>query len=78
MKKLLVIALIFLSGFAQAQVTSKEEVAPELVQKREEQKKEITKNYLALKNSLITSDSLAVVKNAEALKNSLKSFRFSS
>lgn len=76
MKKVLVIALIFLSGFAQAQVTSKEEVAPELVQKREEQKKEITKNYLALKNSLITSDSLAVVKNAEALKNSLKNFKF--
>ena len=32
---------------------------------------ELGKNYLALKNSLITSDSLAVVKNAEGLKNSL-------
>ncbi|AWK05720.1 hypothetical protein HYN56_16335 [Flavobacterium crocinum] len=76
MKKLLVIAFIFISGFTQAQVTSKEEVTPELVQKREEQKKEITANYLALKNSLITSDSLSVVKNAEALKNSLKNFKF--
>lgn len=76
MKKVLVIVFIFLSGLTQAQLTSKEEVAPELVQKREEQKKEITKNYLALKNSLITSDSLAVVKNAEALRNSLKNFKF--
>lgn len=76
MKRIIVIALIFLGSLAQAQVTSKEEVAPELVQKREEQKKEITKNYLALKNSLITSDSLAVVKNAEALKGSLKNFKF--
>lgn len=76
MKNILVIALIFLSSLAQAQVTSKEEVAPELVQKREEQKKEITKNYLALKNSFLTSDSLGVVKNAEALKNSLKNFKF--
>ncbi len=76
MKNAVFIALIFLSSFAQAQVTSKEEVVPELVQKREEQKKEITKNYLALKNSLIVSDSLAVVKNAEALKSSLKNFKF--
>lgn len=76
MKNILVIAFIFLSSLTQAQKTSKEEVAPELVQKREEQKKEITKNYFALKNSLITSDSLAVVKNAEALKISLKNFKF--
>ncbi|KAF2508305.1 DUF3347 domain-containing protein [Flavobacterium foetidum] len=76
MKKVLVIALIFLGSIAQAQITSKDEVAPELVKKREEQKKEITKNYLALKNSLVVSDSLAVVKNAEALKSSLKNFKF--
>lgn len=76
MKKLVVIAFVFLSGLAQAQLTSKEEVVPELVAKREIEKKEITKNYLALKNSFLTSDSLAVVKNAEALKNSLKNFKF--
>ncbi|WJS96673.1 DUF3347 domain-containing protein [Flavobacterium johnsoniae] len=76
MKKLVVLAFLFLSGFAQAQLTSKEEVTPELVEKREAQKKEITKNYLALKNSFLVSDSLAVAKNAEALKNSLKNFRF--
>ncbi|MCI9846902.1 DUF3347 domain-containing protein [Flavobacterium pectinovorum] len=76
MKKVLVIALIFLSSLAQAQLTSKEEVAPELVEKREALKKEITKNYLDLKNSLVVSDSLAVVKNAAALKNSLNNFRF--
>lgn len=76
MKKLVVLAFLFLSAFAQAQVTSKEEVTPDLVEKREAQKKEITKNYLALKNSFIISDSLAVAKNAEALKNSLKNFRF--
>lgn len=76
MKKIFVITLIFLSTFANAQLTSKEEVLPEQVAKRETEKKEITKNYLALKNSFLTSDSLAVVKNAEALKNSLKNFKF--
>lgn len=76
MKKLVVLAFLFLSSFAQAQLTSKEEVTPELVEKREAQKKEITQNYLALKNSFLLSDSLAVAKNAEALKNSLKNFRF--
>lgn len=76
MKKLVVLAFLFLGTFAQAQLTSKEEVTPDLVEKREAQKKEITKNYLALKNSFIVSDSLAVAKNAEALKNSLKNFRF--
>lgn len=76
MKKLVVLAFLFLSAFAQAQLTSKEEVTPDLVEKREAQKKEITKNYLALKNSFLVSDSLAVAKNAEALKNSLKNFRF--
>ncbi|MEN2401738.1 DUF3347 domain-containing protein [Flavobacterium sp. MC2016-06] len=76
MKKVLVIALICLSTLAHAQLTSKEEVTPELVEKREAQKKEITKNYLALKDNLILSDSLAVVTNAKALENSLKNFRF--
>lgn len=76
MKKILVVALICLSTLAQAQLTSKEEVTPELVQKREEQKKEITKSYLALKNSLILSDSLVAVKSAVALTNSLKNFKF--
>ncbi|MFH6990952.1 DUF3347 domain-containing protein [Flavobacterium sp. FlaQc-48] len=76
MKNLFVIVFIFLGTLAQAQLTSKEEVAPELVEKREAQKKEITKNYLALKNNLIISDSLAVVKNATALQQSLKDFRF--
>lgn len=76
MKKILVIAFICLSTLAQAQLTSKEEVTPELVQKREEKKKEITKSYLALKNSLILSDSLVAVKSAIALTNSLKNFKF--
>lgn len=76
MKRLLVIAFICLSTLGHAQLTSKEEVTPELVAKREAQKKEITNNYLVLKNSLIISDSLAVVKNAEALKTSLKNFKF--
>ncbi|MBF4516134.1 DUF3347 domain-containing protein [Flavobacterium sp. ANB] len=76
MRKLLVIAFVCFSTLAQAQLTSKEEVAPELVEKREAQKKEITNNYLALKNNLVVSDSLAVVTNAAALKKSLKDFRF--
>lgn len=76
MKKVLIIAFLFLTTLTNAQKTSKEEVTADLVQKREEQKKEITKNYLDLKNGLITSDSLAVVKNAEALKASLKNFKF--
>lgn len=76
MKRLLVIAFICLSTLGHAQLTSKEEVTPELVAKREAQKKEITNNYLVLKNSLVISDSLAVVKNAEALKTSLKNFKF--
>lgn len=76
MKKIVFIAFIFLSNLAQAQLTSKEEVAPELVEKREVQKKEITNNYLALKNNLLVSDSVAVVKNAALLQHSLKNFRF--
>ena len=76
MKRVLVIALICLSSLAQAQLTSSQEVAPELVEKREAQKKEIMSNYLALKNSLVVSDSLAVVKNATALKKSLENFKF--
>lgn len=76
MKNILVMALICLSSLAQAQLTSKQEVAPELVEKREAQKKEITNHYLALKNSLVVSDSLAVVANAVALQNSLKNFKF--
>ncbi|MEL1255228.1 DUF3347 domain-containing protein [Flavobacterium sp. DGU38] len=76
MKRILVIALICLSTLGQAQLKSKEEVTPDLVEKRETQKKEITKNYLNLKNGLIISDSLAVVKSADALKASLKDFKF--
>lgn len=76
MKRIVVIAFICLSTLGHAQLTSKDEVTPELVAKREVEKKEVTKNYLALKNSLIISDSIAVVKNAEALKVSLKNFRF--
>ncbi|MBE8724378.1 DUF3347 domain-containing protein [Flavobacterium hungaricum] len=76
MKRAFVITFIFLSTLVNAQLTSKEEVVPELVAKRETEKKEITKNYLALKNSFLTSDSLAVVKNAEELKKSLKNFKF--
>jgi hypothetical protein len=76
MKKVFLMALICLSSLAQAQLTSKQEVAPELVEKREAQKKEITNHYLALKNSLVVSDSLAVVANAVALQNSLKNFKF--
>lgn len=76
MKRIVVIALICLSALGNAQLKSTEEVAPELVAKRESLKKEITNNYLALKNSLVISDSLAVVKNADALKSSLKNFKF--
>lgn len=76
MKRILVIAFTCLSTLGHAQLKSKDEVTPDQVEKREAQKKEITKNYLALKNSLIISDSLAAVKNAEALKTSLKNFKF--
>ena len=76
MKKLLILAFLCFSSLTQAQLTSKEEVAPELVEKREAQKKEITNHYLTLKNNLLISDSLAVVKNAAALQLSLKNFRF--
>lgn len=76
MKNIIVMAFICLSSLAQAQLTSKQEVAPELVEKREAQKKEITNNYLALKNSLVVSDSLAVVTNAAALQHSLQNFKF--
>ncbi|WP_281635231.1 DUF3347 domain-containing protein [Flavobacterium marginilacus] len=76
MKRILVIAFMSLSTLGHAQLKSKDEVTPDQVEKREAQKKEITKNYLALKNSLIISDSLAAVKNAEALKTSLKNFKF--
>ncbi|MEL1239519.1 DUF3347 domain-containing protein [Flavobacterium flavipallidum] len=76
MRKILVIALLCFGFVAQAQITSKEEVAPELVEKRETQKKEITKNYLALKNSFVLSDHSAVTTNALALKNALVNFKF--
>lgn len=76
MRKKLIIAFISFTIQVQAQFTSKEEVAPEFVADREAQKKEIVQNYLALKNSFILSESLAIEANAIALQNALKKFKF--
>lgn len=76
MKKLLVIAFICLSTISHAQLTSKQEVVPKLVEKRETQKKEITNSYQALKNNLIISDSEAVTTDAAALQHFLENFKF--
>ncbi len=76
MKNILVLTLIFLSSLTQAQLTSKDEVAQELVAKREQQKKEITNSYLALKNSMVDSDMQAISSNAIKFHNALKNFKF--
>jgi len=76
MKKLLIVALIGFSSLAKAQVTSQQEVTPELVAQREAQKKEITDNYLTLRNNFITSDSTAAVNSATALSTSFGKFKF--
>ncbi|MDO3693325.1 DUF3347 domain-containing protein [Wenyingzhuangia sp. chi5] len=76
MKNLILIVLLSISYLSQAQTSSYQEVTPDLVEKREELKKEITDNYLLLKNSLIISDSLSVKKNASQLKESLGKFKF--
>ncbi|RZL40897.1 MAG: hypothetical protein EOO93_30580, partial [Pedobacter sp.] len=76
MRKLLIVALIGLSSFVQAQTMSQKEVTPELVAQREIQKKEITNSYLALSDNFITSDSLSAVNNAKALSTSFSKFKF--
>lgn len=76
MKRLLTIALITAASVANAQNTSKQEVAPELVEQRETLKKEITTDYLALKNNLLISDSVAVTANAKGLADALAKFKF--
>ncbi|MCR8668949.1 DUF3347 domain-containing protein [Aestuariibaculum sp. M13] len=76
MKKVLVIAIFCISSIAQAQLSSSDEVAPELVEKREVLKREITANYLAIKESLIISDNMAVISNSVKLEKSLSQFKF--
>lgn len=76
MRKLLIIAMIGLSSFVQAQTTSEKEVTPALVAQREMQKKEITNSYLALSDNFITSDSVAAVNNATALITAFSKFKF--
>lgn len=76
MRKILIAVFIGLGGFAQAQTMSEKEVTPDLVAKREAQKKEIIKNYLELRNNFVISDSVAAVNNAKALISSFNTFKF--
>ncbi|MBD0825442.1 DUF3347 domain-containing protein [Aestuariibaculum marinum] len=72
----LIIVLIFVTNIAHAQLTSQQEVTPDLVEKREELKKQITDNYIGLKSSFVVSDNVSILKNASALENSLNKFKF--
>ncbi|RYF25241.1 MAG: DUF3347 domain-containing protein [Flavobacteriales bacterium] len=76
MRKLLIAALIGFASVAQAQNASEKEVTPDLVAQRETQKKEITNNYLALRNSFVTSDSVAAESNAKTFATSFSKFKF--
>ena len=76
MRKLLIAALIVISGVAQAQTMSEKEVTPELVAQRETQKKEVTNYYLALRDNFLSSDSVAAVNNAKAFTTSFGKFKF--
>ena len=76
MKKLLIVALLGIGSLAQAQTMSEKEVTSDLVAQRELQKKEVTNNYLALKNNFVTSDSVAATGNAKALVASFSKFKF--
>jgi hypothetical protein len=81
MKSYLVVLLsagLLLSTGVKAQVkTSAQEVAtPELAQKREALKEAIILNYLAVKNSLVKSDSVQAAKSAAELFAVLNQFKF--
>lgn len=79
MKHIKIIILIaLLAGYlpALAQKTSKEEVAPELVEAREKLKAEIITTYTQVKTDLVLSDSVSVKKSALTLVDLLKKFKF--
>lgn len=80
MKKSIYIMIFLLITAGQttmAQKTSAEEVAtPELVVKREQLKKEVVTNYMAVKQCLIVSDSVNTAKEAAKFIASLDKFKF--
>jgi len=80
MKKYFLVAVIALSSFAMvanAQVkTSAQEVTPDLVKKREEQKTAIITSYLEMKNGLVVSDQEKTAKAAAAFSAALTQFKF--
>jgi len=80
MKKYVLAALMAASSLsftAIAQVkTSAQEVVPDLVKKREEQKTAIINAYLAMKNSLIISDAKKTAVTASEFSTALGKFKF--
>lgn len=69
--------LLFMGGqAAMAQRTSAQEVTPDLVAGRELIKKEVVTSYMAVKNSLIVSDSVKAAKGALEFIVALDQFRF--
>lgn len=74
----MIACLLFMAGqAATAQLTSSQEVAtPELAAKREVIKKQVVNDYMAVKQSLIVSDSVNTAKEAVKFIASLDKFKF--
>lgn len=69
--------LLMFTANAEAQLNSSQEVAtPELVSKREAQKKEVLATYMSLKEHLILSDSLNASTAAAKFVTALDQFKF--
>lgn len=76
MKNLIVVIALGICSYAQAQLTSSQEVSQDLVEKRETLKREITDSYLKIKEDLLQSESKNAISHSLELKKSLDQFKF--
>ncbi|WP_147677404.1 DUF3347 domain-containing protein [Algibacter pacificus] len=76
MKNLLIALALGICSYSQAQLSSSQEVSKDLVEKREVLKREITDNYLKIKEDLLQSDSKGAISHAIEFKNSIDLFKF--
>ncbi len=81
MKNYLIATIISIAAFsintsAQVKTSAQEVATPELAQLREEQKKTIIAGYLAMKNSLVISDSKKTATSASEFSVAFGKFKF--
>ena len=81
MKNSIITSIILITAFnittsAQVKTSAQEVATPELAQQREEQKKTLVAGYLAIKNSLVVSDSKKTATSASGFSAALEKFKF--